>query len=109
MTKRDPNWHKQLVNKVLSDPVGLVEYTSFSLQLDLAEKMKKARKKAHLTQEVVAEKMQTTTTAVARLEAAGGKGKHSPSLSTLDKYAQAIGYKLQIKLVPKPRAEQPHS
>jgi transcriptional regulator with XRE-family HTH domain len=41
--------------------------------------------------------MGTTKSAVSRLEAAG---KHTPSLSTLKRYAQAVGCDLQIKLVP---------
>lgn len=108
MTKRNVNWHKQLVEEVMADPIARAEYEAFSLQLALAEKMKKARQKSHFTQEMVAEKMHTTTTAVARLEAAGGKGKHSPSLSTLMKYAQAIGCKLQIKLIPQLAVHRRH-
>jgi transcriptional regulator with XRE-family HTH domain len=34
---------------------------------------------------------------VARLES--GKGKHSPSLATLQKYAHALGFRLQLKLI----------
>jgi len=34
---------------------------------------------------------------VSRLEAAG---KHAPSLTTLKKYARAVGCRLDIKLVP---------
>jgi transcriptional regulator with XRE-family HTH domain len=41
--------------------------------------------------------MGTTKSAVSRLEAGG---KHSPSLTTLKKYAQAVGCRLEIKLVP---------
>jgi transcriptional regulator with XRE-family HTH domain len=56
-----------------------------------------ARSKFGLTQESVAELMGTTKGAVSRLEAAG---KHSPSLTTLKKYAHAVGCRLEIKLVP---------
>ena len=105
MRKRSTQWHEQLRSDVLADPETRAEYEAFSLQLELADKMKKARLKSHLTQESVAEKMDTTKTVIARLEAAGGKGKHSPSLSTLTKYADAIGYKLQIKLVPQTQAK----
>ena len=37
--------------------------------------------------------------AVARLEAALISGKHSPSLSTPQKYAAALGKRLQVQLV----------
>ena len=59
-----------------------------------------ARMRAGLTQEEVAEAMGTTKSAVSRLEAAG---KHSPSVSTLKKYAQAVGCDVEIKLVSAPR------
>jgi DNA-binding XRE family transcriptional regulator len=55
-----------------------------------------ARMRAGLTQEEVAEAMGTTKSAVSRLEAAG---KHSPSVSTLKKYAQAVGCDVEIRLV----------
>jgi len=59
-----------------------------------------ARSRAGLTQETVAERMGTTKSAVSRLETAG---KHSPSVTTLKKYAQAVGCEVEIRLVPAPR------
>ena len=41
--------------------------------------------------------MGTTKSAVSRLEAAG---KHAPSVASLKKYAEAVGCKLKIELVP---------
>ena len=58
-----------------------------------------ARAKAGLTQEQVAECMGTTKSAVSRLEAVG---KHSPSVSTLKRYARAVGCEVEIRLVPAP-------
>jgi transcriptional regulator with XRE-family HTH domain len=60
-----------------------------------------ARSKSGLTQEAVADLMGTTKSAVSRLESTG---KHAPSLTTLKKYAQAVGCHLEIKLVPKSKA-----
>jgi transcriptional regulator with XRE-family HTH domain len=54
-----------------------------------------------LTQEEVALRMGTKAPAVARIESGGGKNKHSPSVATLRKYADAVGCKLEIRLVPK--------
>ena len=54
---------------------------------------------AGLTQAEVAERMGTKTPAIARLEAGGGNKKHSPSLSTLQKYAQAVDCHVEIKLI----------
>ena len=55
--------------------------------------------RAGLTQEQVAQRMGTTKSAVSRLEAAG---KNSPSVTTLQKYAQAVGSRVEIRLLPAP-------
>ena len=71
-------------------------YDSLELEYTLADQMLKARAKAGLTQDAVAELMGTTKSAVSRLEAAG---RHAPSLTTLKKYAAAVGCELRVKLV----------
>jgi transcriptional regulator with XRE-family HTH domain len=63
----------------------------------LTREMLSAGARFGLTQEAVAELMGTTKSAISRLEAAD---KHAPSLTTLKKYAQAVGCRLEIKLVP---------
>ena len=73
-------------------------YEDLEEEYALVREMLAARSKSGLTQEAVAELMGTTKSAVSRLEAAG---KHSPSLTTLKKYAQAVGCHLEIRLVPK--------
>lgn len=72
-------------------------YDSLELEYTVASQMVKARAKAGLTQDAVAERMGTTKSAVSRLEAAG---RHAPSLATLKKYAAAVGCDLQVRLVP---------
>jgi len=72
-------------------------YEALELEYLLASQMLKARARAGLTQDAVAERMGTTKSAISRLESAG---KHAPSLATLKRYAQAVGCELQIKLVP---------
>lgn len=98
MVRRSRTLHQELKQSVLNDDKARAEYEAFKLQLELAEKMKKSREKAHLTQEDIADKLHTQKSVIARLEAAGGRGKHSPSLKTLVRYANAIGYSLEIKL-----------
>lgn len=72
-------------------------YDALELEYQVADQLLKARARAGLTQDAVAEIMGTTKSAISRLEAAG---KHAPSLSTLKRYAHAVGCKLQVKLVP---------
>jgi len=68
------------------------EYTALHTMLE-------ARQTAGLTQADVAIRMGTTVSAVSRLEASLRSEKHSPSFSTLRKYAQACGKKLIIQMV----------
>jgi len=75
-------------------------YEDLAEEYSLIREMLTARSKSGLTQEEVAELMGTTKSAVSRLESTG---KHAPSLTTLKKYAQAVGCHLEIKLVPKSR------
>ena len=71
-------------------------YEALELEYRVASQMLKARARAGLTQDAVAERMGTTKSAVSRLESAG---KHAPSLETLKRYAQAVGCELQVRLV----------
>lgn len=73
-------------------------YEALELEYQLANQMLKARSRAGLTQDAVAERMGTTKSAISRLESAGKK--HAPSVATLQRYAQAVGCDLQVKLVP---------
>ncbi len=88
--------HKAFLSRA-SKRKGFTEaYDSLAVEYALANQMLAARTKAGLTQEAVASLMGTTKSAISRLESAG---KHAPSLATLKRYAQAVGCKLEIKLV----------
>ncbi|MEP7009315.1 MAG: helix-turn-helix transcriptional regulator [Acidobacteriota bacterium] len=90
--------HDQIVSKLMRRPgvrkeVERIEREEGAL-LDL---LLKARHEAGLTQAQVAERMGTQPPAVARLERALATGKHSPSLATLRKYAEACGKELVLQ------------
>ncbi len=72
-------------------------YDALEAEYALASELIDARIKAGLTQEAVAEAMGTTKSAVSRLEKTT---MHSPSLSTLQRYADAVGCRLEIRFVP---------
>jgi DNA-binding XRE family transcriptional regulator len=57
-----------------------------------------ARRKAGLSQAEVARRMGMKSSSLARIETSLGNHKHSPSLATLRRYAQACGKKLIIKI-----------
>ena len=89
--------HSTLISKWKKDEKFNVAYVGLEDEFALFDEMLSARKKAGLTQAQVADKMGTKVPAIARLEASGGKQRHSPTLNTLRKYAEALGYRLDIK------------
>jgi DNA-binding XRE family transcriptional regulator len=72
-------------------------YEDLEEEYVLVREMLAARSRVGLSQEAVAELMGTTKSAISRLEAAG---KHAPSVTTLKKYAHAVGCHLEIRFVP---------
>ena len=94
--------HKQLRTKALANAEVKAEYEKLGDEFALLDEFLRARAAQGLTQAQVAEKIGTTQSAVARMES--GSGKHSPSLATLTKYANALGCKLEVRLVRRPRS-----
>ncbi len=92
-----PHDHKAFLSKARTRRGFSDAYDALELEYAVASQMLKARSRAGLTQDVVAERMGTTKSAISRLEAAG---KHTPSLATLKRYAAAVGCELQVRLVP---------
>jgi len=93
--------HEQLCTKALANAEVKAEFEKLGYEFALWDEFLKARAAQGLTQAHVAQKIGTTQSAVARMES--GSGKHSPSLATLAKYADALGCKLEVRLVRKPR------
>jgi predicted transcriptional regulator len=91
--------HDELKKKMLSNADVKAEYDLLEEEFSLFDELLKARMHAGLTQAEVADLMGTKTPAVARLEAGGGNKQHSPSISTLRKYATAVGCHVEIRLV----------
>lgn len=89
--------HKQLRAKAIGRAEVKAELDELDEEFSLLDEFLKARANQGLTQAQVAERIGTTQSAVARMES--GKGKHSPSLATLSKYAEALGCRLEVRLV----------
>lgn len=92
-----PHNHKGFLAKARGRKGFSKAYAELELEYQVAGQMLKARSRAGLTQDAVAERMGTTKSAISRLESAG---KHAPSLATLKRYASAVGCELQVRLVP---------
>ena len=100
--------HKSLKTRALSRPEVRAEYGRLEEEFAVLDQFLRARAAAGLTQAQVAERIGTTQSAIARLES--GAGRHQPSLGTLRKYAQALGCRLELRLVKEAvRRKQGHS
>lgn len=92
--------HKQMVNKMLKNPAVKAEVEKLNREeFAILDEILAARKEAGLSQAQIAKRMGTHAPAIARLEGALATGKHSPSLSTLRKYAAALGKRIELHLV----------
>jgi transcriptional regulator with XRE-family HTH domain len=94
-----------MVKQMLNEPAVKTAFDAQVEEFTLLDELLRARRLAGLTQAEVAARMGTKTPAVARLEAGGGNKRHSPSVATLRKYAEAVDCRLEIRL--RPRAEPP--
>lgn len=92
--------HKQLVKKMLRRPAVKREYDAMAEEFALFDALVAARARAGLSQADVARRMGTKVPAISRLESGGGAKKHSPSISTLRRYARAVGCQLEVRLKP---------
>ena len=91
------NTLRDFKRRALARPGVRREYEELKEEFELLDEILKARTEAGLTQAELAERIGTTQSAVARMETA--IGKHSPSIATLKRYASALGYRLQLRLV----------
>ncbi|WP_180541635.1 helix-turn-helix domain-containing protein [Nevskia soli] len=85
-----------LHKKWMKNPEYRREYNALEEEFSLSAALIEARSRAGLTQEQVAQRMNTTQAVVARLEGGGSM----PSTRTLEKYAKATGTKPKISFEP---------
>src|SRR3989304_7067432 len=89
--------HPPLRARALARPNVKAEYERLKPEFAFLDQILIARKAAGLTQAEIARRIGTTQSAIARLES--GSGRHLPSLATLHKYANAVGWRGGIRLV----------
>ncbi len=102
-------WHDSLKKKVTSSPEALAAYERTKKEIELSMMLREAREKSDLSQDDLAARMHTSRTAISRLESSGMDARHSPSINTLLRYAHALGYTVDIKLVAKKYKRQASS
>jgi len=85
-----------LHRKWMKDPKYRKEHATLAAEFALARAVIDARAQAGLTQEQLAERMDTTQSVIARLES----GRTRPSTQTLERLAVATGTRLKISFEP---------
>ena len=80
----------------LNEPAYKKAYEESRIEFELAKEIIDARMKSGLSQEELAFRMQTSQSAIARLES----GSSLPSMRTLAKLAQATNSQIQIHFKP---------
>lgn len=83
--------------RALANPSVKREYDRLESDFSYFDEVLKAREAAGLTQADVAKRIGTTQSAVARLESRSAR--NSPSLATLERYAAALGCRLEVRFV----------
>ncbi len=91
--------HSELKAKALKKKNVKVIYEALEPEFSLLRELLNARQKAGISQAEIAKLMGTKAPAITRLESSLSSGKHSPSIATLKKYANALGCHLEIKIV----------
>lgn len=94
---------KKFKEKALEHPEVAEEYERLSPAYELRRKLLALRQEAGLTQEQVADLLNTKKSNISRLESVNSS--ISPKLSTISDYAEAMGYSIKIDFVPKQTRE----
>ena len=92
-----PSSLKHFKARALARPDVRKAYEAFAEEFSFLDEVLRARTEAGLTQAEVAARTGTTQSAVARLES--GAAKHSPSIATLQRYARALGCRVEVRFV----------
>lgn len=85
---------KALKREMLADAATRTEYEAMGEEFAIARELIAARSRAGLSQSEVAQRMGTTQSVVARLES----GKRPPSMRTVERFAQAVGGHVVLRI-----------
>jgi len=90
----------KLKKRWMKEPGFKAGYDALEEEFALASMLIDARAKAKLSQAELAERMGTSQSTIARLES----GEAKPSLSTLERFAEATGMRVRVSLEPAARS-----
>ncbi len=89
---------KNFKEKALSNPEVKAEYDALEPVYELRRKLIELRTLKGVTQNELAKIMKTNKSNISRLEC--GEKVSYPTIATIDKYARALGYKINIDFEP---------
>ena len=87
---------KRIKKRWMKEPGFKEGYDALEEEFSLASMLIEARTRARLSQAELAKRMGTSQSTIARLESGTGK----PSLSTLERFAQATGTRVRVSIEP---------
>ena len=90
----------EIARQIETNPAFAQAWEEQAEEFDALDELLSARKRAGLTQAQVAELMGVKQSSLARVESSLTSRSHAPSLAMLRKYAQAVGCKLELRMVP---------
>ena len=80
---------------IANNPELQAEAERLAPRFELIDRLIRARQRAGLSQRELAERMGRSQAVVSRLESA----EHSPRIETLMEYAEACGYRIELRVV----------
>lgn len=90
---------RYIESRAARDPEFAAGFESGYADFKIGVLLREARKEAGLTQEALAERLETKKSAISRIENHAGDIR----LSTLERYARALGRNLSLELKPSTR------
>ena len=88
---------KELKRELMENPEFARAYEDIQPEIMLMRAITEARENLNLTQQEVAERTGIAQTEISKLE----NGTRNPSIKLLQRFADGLGYKLQISFVPR--------
>jgi HTH-type transcriptional regulator / antitoxin HipB len=93
----EPRSWNELRDRRMEGPAAKTGYEQAKAAYEVARMIRELREARQLSQRQLAERMGTTQSVVGRLEAGGSK----PTLVTLERVAQALGLRLEVRFEDK--------
>ena len=98
MVKFASKTHKEFFQEQMRDPEFAKEYAASEQEFELLKEVIDLRMKQNLSQKDIADRMGAPRSVVCRLENGLVSGR-TPSLAMLKRYAEALGKKVELRLV----------